>query len=417
MGFFLTILYVVIIFVRPQEFISSIKNWPILDFLSVGCISFIFLEGGFSAKRFKISPLSSLLIALWLIVAFSNMANGWFGGGIMGFQDFAKVYIVYLLIIFSVTTRPRLKLFVWTLVCMGTFLALQSLLLYYTGHGLVGSEVVMRGDVVQTKGIGIFADPNDLAINIVPLVAFVLPAFHKHFLSRTWVTGVFFLVPMITGIAFTRSRGGILGLAMVGWYYFYRRVGIWGSIVPVVIMVSFLLALPRMGQLSAKETSARSRLEHWSYGMELLKANPIFGVGYMRFTEHHSHTAHNSFVLVLAECGLVGAVIWVSLFFCAFRDIKLMRNLPRPPPYLDPMLDSLKGAFLGWLVSAYFLSQTFKPLPYILMGVLVAGMNVLAREGYDVRHHWGIRQTMMSGVVTLVGVIFVYVSLIILWRM
>lgn len=416
LGFFLTILYVAIIFVRPQEFISEMRGWPILDFLAVGCISFLFLEGSFSAAKFRRSPISLLLILFWLAIICSNLASGWFSGGIKGFEEFAKVYIVYLLIIFSVDTFRKLKLFVWTMVCMGSFLAAQSMLLYYTGQGLVSDNVLMRGDIVQTRGIGIFADPNDLAINIIPLVAFVLPAFHKTFLSRTWVSGLFFLIPMVLGIAFTRSRGGILGLAMVGWYYFYRRVGVWGSVVPVLVMLSFLLALPRMGEINTKEASARSRLDHWSYGMQLLRSNPLFGVGYSRFTEHHSHTAHNSFILVLAELGLFGGFAWICIFYCSFWEIRMIRRLPRPPPYLDSMLDSLVCAFLGWLVSAFFLSQSYKPLPYMLMAILVAALNVLDREGFKISHRWSLRQTSYCLGITMAGVVFIYAAINILWR-
>jgi O-antigen ligase len=222
---------------------------------------------------------------------------------------------------------------------------------------------------------------------------------------------------MVSGVAFTRCRGGILGLAAVGWYYFYRRVGILGSTVPVVIMASFLLAIPRMGQLSTKEGSARSRLEHWSYGLELLKANPVFGVGYGRFTENYSHTAHNSFVLIAAEAGFLGAMTWVALFFCAFRDIRFLRHSPRAPPWLDTFLDALTAALLGWLVSGYFLSQTYKPMPYLLMAILVAGMNVLAREGVEVRHPWGARQMLLTFAVTMGAVMFVYISTRVLWML
>lgn len=45
----------------------------------------------------------------------------------------------------------------------------------------------------------------------------------------------------------------------------------------------------------------------------MLMSHPILGVGKGMFTDHHWLTAHNSFVLVLAELGLVGYFVWLSV--------------------------------------------------------------------------------------------------------
>jgi len=415
LGFFLTLLYVVIIFIRPQEFVEAMKAWPILDVMAVLCVSALFLEGGFTSEIWKRSPLNQLMLWFWGALVLSHLAAASFWGARMAFTVFAKVEIVYILIIFSVTNFRRLKTFTWFMVLMGLFLALQSIWQYYTGVGLAGGEALQRGELMQARGIGIFQDPNDLALNIVCFIPFVLPHFHKYLLSRTWLTGVLLLIPMATGVIYTRSRGGILGMAAVFWYYFHRRVGLVLSIGALLLMLSVVATLPRFGSTSVEDASTRTRMEHWAEGLNVFTHRPIFGIGIRQFVEFHGQTAHNSFILVLAEAGFVGAFFWIALFLQGFRELFTLGKLPNAPPWLEPQLSGLTGALIGWQVCAFFLSQTYHFTSFILLALVVATLNVLHNEGYNVRHPWSGRMTLFTLGVTLAAVVGMHILLRILW--
>jgi len=415
LGFFLTLLYVVIIFIRPQEFVGAMKAWPILDVMAVLSISALFLEGSFTSETWRRSPLNQLMLGFWLALMLSYLTAFSLWGTRMAFGLFAKVEIVYLLIIFSVTTFRRLKIFTWTLVLMGFFLAMQSLWQYYTGVGLVGGTALQRGELMQSRGIGIFQDPNDLALNIVCFLPFVLPHFHKYLLSRTWLTSILFLIPMATGILYTRSRGGILGMAAVFWYYFHRRVGLVLSIGALLFMLSLILTLPRFGSTGVDDVSTRGRMEHWVEGLNLFKEKPIFGIGIGQFVERHGATAHNSFILALAESGFVGAFFWIALFLQGFRELFLLGKLPNAPPWLEPLIAGLTGALIGWQVCGFFLSQTYKFTSYILLAMVVATLNVLSNEGYNVHHPWSGRMTWLTLAATLGAIFGMHIMLRVLW--
>ncbi|KMY66537.1 hypothetical protein AAU61_15440 [Desulfocarbo indianensis] len=417
MGFFFTVLYVIIIFVRPQEFVEAMHAWPILDVMAAFSISAVFLEGGFTADTWKRSPLNALMLWFWIALILSHLTSANFWGTRLAFFSFATVEIVYFLIIFSVNTFKRLKIFTWALVLMGFFLAVQSIWQSYTGVGLVGGTALQRGELLQARGIGIFQDPNDLALNIVCFLPFVLPHFHKYFLSRTWITGVLLLLPMATGVMYTRSRGGILGMAVVFWYYFRRRVGLVLSIGVLLFMASLILTLPRFGSTNVDDASTRTRMEHWASGLAFFKQHPLFGLGFEQFTEHHYQTAHNSFVLVLAEAGFVGAFFWIALFLQGFRELFRLGKLPHAPPWLEPQLSGLTGALIGWLVCGFFLSQTYKFTSYILLALVVATLNVLHNEGYTVSHPWSGRMTVITLAATVGAVVFMHIMLRLLWGM
>ncbi len=417
MGYFFTLMYIFILFVRPQEFLGPIKGLPLLDYTTAACVCMVFLEGEFRAEKFRRSPLNVLMLLFWVYLSLTWVPNGWAGGVVVVFQRLAKVVVLYYLIMLTVTTRRRLKGLLWTLAFMGCFLAAQAIVQFYTGVGLVGGEALRRGQVLQARGIGIFADPNDLALYMVSIVPFLLPAFHKRVMSATSITGVMFLIPLLTGIVFTRSRGGLLGLATVAWFYLRRRVGIVFSVVGLLLLFSLLMAIPRMEKINPKQGSARTRLEHWTYGLGLLRSHPIFGVGVGGFTENYPTTAHNSFILVLAEGGLIGGTLWIALIYATLRHINLLRKIETPPPWLEPFTNALEAAFMGWMVCAFFLSHTYKFMGFILMGIAAAAMNVLASEGIDVRLPWKLRHTFASVVLCAAGVVFMHLMVTLLWRL
>jgi O-antigen ligase len=420
-------LYLLVIYVRPQDFLVDIKGWPIVSWLAGISIAVVFLEGGLTAEKFKRSKVNTILLLFLLALCMSHLANFWLTGAIQTFERFSKVVVTYFLIVFTCISWRRIKILMWALVLMSTFLAVQAIVQIYTGYGLVGGEALLRGEgeallagegVLQARGIGIFEDPNDLALNIVPMIAFVLPAFHKGVLSRTWLTGLIFMIPMVTGVIYTRSRGGILGMAAVAWFYLHKRVGKVVAIGGVFVLFSILMAIPRMSEIDTQEASARGRLDHWSYGLGLLKQHPLFGVGVDRFTDDYSHTAHNSFVLVVAEAGFMGGFLWLSLFYATFREIKYMRDLDRGPPFLDEFADCMVGALVGWLVCAFFLSQTYMWLSYILMGLVVAAKNPLVTEdGVDPSVPFGLVQIRNAGILTVGAIVFMHIALLVMWSM
>ncbi len=417
MSYFFTIIYILIVMIRPQEFVEAVKAWPILDVMAILCIASAFLEGRITSFALGRSATNKILAIFWIWISFTVVANGWMGGGLQAFMDFARITIIFYLVILTADTFPRIRLLLWVIILATSALAMQAIIQFYTGTDLAGAGALTHGDVVQAKGIGIFSDPNDLALAIVIWIPFLLPFIHRGFLSPTMWTGIIVLIPVITGVVFTRSRGGLLGLAAVFWYYFYKRVGLTASVLVLVVVFTLLLSIPRMDMdaVDAKEGSARSRLDHWSAGLDMLKQSPIVGMGKGSFTEHHYRTAHNSFVLALAETGLVGAILWIMLFFSTARDLWLLRKDPRGPPELYFLVNGLIGSLIGWHVCAFFLSHTYKFQGYLLMALAVAALRAMDNQGIYIDNPFEFRHIAWSTVLTMIFIVFFYFGVRLLW--
>jgi len=206
-------------------------------------------------------------------------------------------------------------------------------------------------------------------------------------------------VALCYGVYLTHSRGGTLGLLVVLLCIFARRLGRWRALLLVGILAVTFLAVDIGGgrSFSAQEESAADRLDAWSAGLEMLKSQPLFGVGYRQFEEHHSRTAHNSFVLCFAETGLVGYFLWLSLLGVTLLQLQKLKHFPESVPAsagIRRQASILQTALIGFMVAAFFLSRTYIPFLYLLIGLAAALVLIAKRNAVTVA--WPTYLTMAS---------------------
>jgi O-antigen ligase len=132
-----------------------------------------------------------------------------------------------------------------------------------------------------------------------------------------WTTLAIGLV--VWTVFLTQSRGGLIAMLMVPGVYVVRRWGI-AAVLPVLPMVALVLALGGRGD-EAAEQSTMLRYEAWRAGLDMFHGSPIFGVGTRAFTEYHFLTAHNTYVLTLAELGFVGMFLFLCVLVLSIKSL------------------------------------------------------------------------------------------------
>jgi putative inorganic carbon (HCO3(-)) transporter len=108
----------------------------------------------------------------------------------------------------------------------------------------------------------------------------------------------------------------------------------------------------------------------------------LFGAGYGHFGDFTGdRAAHSSFVNCYAELGLVGYVAWFGL--CWFVTRALLR-IARMQNVLDSLTIRLAAgnfaALTGYLTSAFFLSRTYNPVLFLLLGMGVGLIRYVRRQ-------------------------------------
>jgi putative inorganic carbon (HCO3(-)) transporter len=444
MAFALFLLYVVFTFLRPVELfapgLAEARPMLVLWLLAFAAAMFSTLM----QRRIALRPVhAGLLLAFILAIALSRIANGWAGGAVDAISDFSASVLLLLLAAMNLTTLRRVQ---WTLasvtLCM-LVLAAFTVNAFETGYraedfvirqgtgdeadllaaGYTGvpAEDSSGENLWRVRGLGILNDPNDLGQALIMTLPLLALAWRPRRLVRNAVVVGLPMGLMLYSIYLTHSRGAVLGVAVLLLLGLRRwlgnvRTALLGA---VGLVVAMGLGLAGGREFSTQEQSAGQRIDAWYDGLQMFRGQPLFGVGYGAFTDHHPLTAHNSFVLCFAELGLFGLLPWVALLVLAWRELSQVTQLAVPGSTQARMAEALRVALLGFLACAWFLSRTYQPLLYLLLGLCLAAAwcaRAAALAGPE-HEHWPAPRWQMAAVLAAFGSIVAVYAFIILERL
>ncbi len=196
---------------------------------------------------------------------------------------------------------------------------------------------------------GIAEQPNQLAAFFVYYMFYAIAFFLMQIGSfRAWSL----LIPIgitLRGLQVTFSRGGYLAFAvgLLALTFFRNKVLFFLAIVLLVLAITNPAILPegvqyRLGQTVAKdydptydnalednlESSSAKRIEIWKTGWEMIKDKPILGWGYQTFRpvlvqyrpEVGRFDAHNSYIILAAEMGMISPIIFLIIIAVLLRE-------------------------------------------------------------------------------------------------
>jgi O-antigen ligase len=219
-------------------------------------------------------------------------------------------------------------------------------------------------------------DPNELSMTICIGGLSLLVAFMRRKRTPAWTAfGVLGVSMILWCVTMSGSRGGLLVFMIVLAAFFIDRFRWPGVVIGAVASVP--LALLALGGRSgeAADMSTQLRYEAWSAGLEMFKRSPLVGVGHRLFGENHYMTAHNSYVLTLAELGFPGFFLFVSLLYLSVKmlwaGVTELEHLPAAQPARDWGL-ALLASFAAMIFQISTLSFAYHSVLWIMLG-LAAG--------------------------------------------
>lgn len=333
-----------------------------------------------------------LIWALLFIVLISVTLAAGFGPGMDAFVSFLPTVLLFLISGLNLTSLKRVKITGGVIVACLVVLSSMSIVCFHTGfmkdmliikqHGSDDSAEVATMDVneipaLDTSGrylwrvrsVGFLADPNDFAQTIVCFMP-VLFAFYQ---ARRPIRNLLLLGPpsaiLLYAIYLTHSRGSLLGLSALFFFNIKERLGTvkTGLLLGAMAMAAMAFNFTGGRAYSANEESAGGRIDAWSEGLIMLRNWPIVGVGYQRFAEHHSHTAHNILVVTFGEIGLLGYWVWLGLILLTFKQLSQAIKLVPANADEYTWLIRLRTSIFGFFTCGMFLSRAFEPPLFILL--------------------------------------------------
>jgi len=285
--------------------------------------------------------------------------------------NYTRSFVVYFLVLQIIRTPKHVFALSATIGICGAALAIL------TGYRMGFDPLLStRG---RAELFGLLGDPNDLSAMLLfalPPLVYAIDRLPISLVARRAVEVTVALAATWT-IWMTQSRGAIVGLVclLLGWgltrLRSLRQVAVLSGLglgVGALLMTTLQRSASDLGESQA------SRLSYWGAGWEMVIRNPVMGVGFggypYRFSEFVKgganeigmRTAHSSWILVMAETGFVGFLLYGGLFWLAGRRAWQLRY---EYPYLFPALAGYGGA-------ATFLSHTYLLQPYLLLGIVFA---------------------------------------------
>lgn len=208
------------------------------------------------------------------------------------------------------------------------------------------SEYLIRYTLSEKQNPNIFA--RALAIGLL-LMPYLISQLYKRKFKIIIALCAF---PLMLVMFLTGSRGawlGICGSLIITWMISRRKFLRLSTMITVILILCVvIILLNNYGLISERsiqrfseldrfgETVAASRNNIWKVGWQMVKANPIVGVGLenfaVRFEEYvpaanvygfpgmsHDRTPHSIFLSVFAELGFVGFMILLAIFWILLK--------------------------------------------------------------------------------------------------
>lgn len=377
MGFLLICLYVTVLLLRPQEWYEPIKGFELVNIIAIPTILIAFIQQSKTmAGRFLLrNRLSLAMLGLFASVILSQLVRFRFSGAIDAVREFGKIAILFYLVAILVNSPRRVRIMMWVIIGSSVILAYHSYLQVQIGHGFGNIEPFGSYDTgdFRVVGSGILGDPNDFAM----LYLMAMPFAFCLLTSGADIAGKLLLLctlpPMVYVLYYTQSRGGVIGFCAMLIAYFWTATK--NLMIRIFLLVTLLSVVVVFGPERARgayvEGSASGRIMEWGLGIQMLKENPLFGFGYQRWPDYSGGmAAHNSLVNCFGELGLIGYICWFSL---CLLIVKSVLRIARAEGQIDfktrRVANGLFAAQVGYLTAAFFLTRTYNPVLFFLLGM------------------------------------------------
>ena len=358
----------------------------LVEYLMVISVPLLFLKG-----KVYVFPLFAgmflLLVNLLNVLLFVNYSL--MASFEVNFLFLVKnVYMLFIFLFFAATSLDRGKKNLLRLIFnLWTLSVLVNVLAYLFGVFL--SKKMLFGAHVVNYGIrfeGFFKDPNVLGpFIVVPLIYWIYRCFERCNTEILSIIGILFFA-----LFFTFSRGAYLNFTIAFLFIFVvfsRRKGS-NSFKPLllsllVILVFFIIIWilnPSIfginvqmfvrNRLKILEPYDVYRFRAQKEAFEIVKQFPIFGIGVGNYNTFVHYAAHNTYLRLLGEQGLLGFSAYL-LFFVAVlfdRGRILIKKVERG--FFEYAV--IYGCFLGILTESFFIDTLHWRHLWILLGLLFA---------------------------------------------
>lgn len=394
MPFLLCLAFIAFSFFRLHEVFPALYPLKIPQLLAIGTLGSLLVNlitrriEVFWCREHSLFMFFFLLVVVGALLATNRAA---------AMHSLTGTYIKIATMVFAISWLLRKEFqFKLLLLCMMLFgIAVGFIALQNKSNGL---ELVEGTRVTIGRSIGsMLGDPNDLSLVLLFPASFALSTLMTPGFSKLWkAIGIISFLTVVCAIIATQSRGGLLGICTVTGIFAWRRVQNKALLISIgVCCLGLLFILAGVSDRASGgaheegiDESAMGRIYAWQAAIGMAIHHPLTGVGINNFISNYfdysphwdgrNHAVHSTWFGVLAETGLLGLLLFITLIIMIAKiGLKTVAHFkPAESSHYSPALyacaQSVQAGLAGFCVSGTFLTMGFTWPIYILLALAIA---------------------------------------------
>ncbi len=362
---------------RPQDLLPVLQPIRPAVLFAIITLVFVFFKTGEMqlSSIFKLSETKRYMFFYLVMIAGIPFAYHRKVAFDFIFLTYLMNILFFLIFLLEVNSIKRLKTII-LIITISTFL--------YSAFGLTKGSFSSGRFFIY----GAMFDPNDIAyvlLSLFPLCFFYIV--HKEGILKK-VLAIITIGASIILILLTGSRAGIIGLITLFLLLLFTKLEkIRWSYKIVFLLALFTIFLLYEDRINVERYMTLTEIESdyniddefgrvqiWKRAYQLILENPLTGVGancfsmalgYLRqelFLIPVWQAAHNSYIQIITETGLIGFMLFLSLIISSIKNFLHVKNLKvttKEGTELKTIGGLLYLGFIVHLITAFFLSQGY----------------------------------------------------------
>ncbi len=391
-SFFWLSVFFVVYCARPGDYVPLLGYLPLAKISGILAMWGLFNSIGRTKRTLKDLPKEAKLLFTMVGLLFIGgfLSPVWKGGAVTKSIEFSKICVAWALTFLLITTFERLRRII--------FIQAVSVV-------IACAAVIAKGhNVERLNGVlgGIYSNPNDLAFAVVlglPFALLFMETSKNVIVKLMWLGG---MLIMLATIFLTASRAGFIDLVISGavTLYFFAIKGKRPYLLLGTVVAAVLIAATVGGKLydrfealeggSTTEQSAYGSFQDRVYLMEravdAIETYPIFGIGAHNFTTYSGiwRDVHMTYLQICAEGGIPVLILYLMFFWCAFKNLKILRKRKDLGPDMTLFVGALTSSLVGFTVGAIFAPEAYQYFPYFSVAFVATMMQTIKERDQEV---------------------------------
>ncbi|WP_183558389.1 O-antigen ligase family protein [Mucilaginibacter sp. SP1R1] len=211
-----------------------------------------------------------------------------------------------------------------------------------------GGEGWATRNGTRAGAIGVFVTPANLGLFTVLASGFFFSTYLGGF-NKKISLGLLGINSITIVLTYSRTSYITLVVILFALFYLFKNAekslfsfkSIFLGLIPALCAVYWLVFFSPFSETFLKTNAdemAQARLDHWVMGLNIFKSSPVIGVGintHLEFVAHNislnkqihndfltSNPIHNTHLIILAESGIIGFLLWLLFLIFSFQKAK-----------------------------------------------------------------------------------------------